>query len=139
MTAAKGGWTFDTLLVHLERMIETNDRRYEQRFKDSQVAVDAALNAAKEAVQKAEAASEKRFEGVNELRAMATDQQRTFMPRSEAENLLKAMDTQIDELKRARDNRESIRTGGREMWAYIVAVVGVLFGVATLALRFVKP
>ena len=42
-------------------------------------------NSAKEAILKAEAATEERFKGVNEFRNTLSDQQRTFIPRSEAE------------------------------------------------------
>jgi hypothetical protein len=106
-----------------------SDQRYEQRFKDSQTAVDAALNAAKEAVLKAETASEKRFEGVNEFRGTLADQQRTLMPRAEAELRMSAMETQIATLARASTSRIAEQRGGREVWGYVVGAFGVLLAV----------
>jgi len=80
----------------IDAMFSERDKRYEQKFTDLKVALDsaiaerdkstlAALAAQKEAVNKAEASSEKRFEGVNEFRSTLSDQQRTLMPRAEAE------------------------------------------------------
>lgn len=92
---ADEGWTIDTLRLHLEALIEANDRRYEQRFKDSGTAVGAALSAAKEAVVKAETAAEKRFESVNEFRGTLSDQQRMLMPRTEAELRFSALESQM--------------------------------------------
>lgn len=108
-----GGWTFPTLVVyinasftssirHIEALIHGHDRRYEERYIASQTAlrdallaaqtaVNAALTAAKEAVLKAEAAADKRFEGVNELRGMAQDFQTLAMPRIEGEQRIQSV------------------------------------------------
>ena len=86
-------------LAFARTLLDSYDRRYEQRHDASQKAleaafaaqkdaieaaftaqkeaINAALTAADRAVQKAEAAAEKRFEGVNEFRAQLGDQQRT--------------------------------------------------------------
>jgi len=79
------GWTTDTLRSHLWELIGNNDKRYEQRFVAQEQAVNNALTSAKEAVAKAENATEKRFDAVNEFRAQLADQARDFMPRKEAE------------------------------------------------------
>jgi hypothetical protein len=68
----ESGWTVDTLKEFMT-----------QRFADQDKAVQAALLAAKEAVLKAEVASEKRFESVNEFRGQLADQTATLMPRQE--------------------------------------------------------
>lgn len=56
--------------------------RNEQRFQAQEKAVIAAMLSADRAVAKAEAASEKRFESVNEFRGTLSDQVRLFIPRS---------------------------------------------------------
>src|SRR6186713_1573425 len=61
-------------------------------------AVDAALAAADRAVAKAEAAAEKRFESQNEFRGTLTDQARTFMPRTEAEQSTGAINDKLNAL-----------------------------------------
>jgi phosphopantetheinyl transferase (holo-ACP synthase) len=106
------------ILLEAER-----EKRYEQRFKDSQTAVDAALNAAKEAVLKAEGASERRFEGVNEFRNTLADQQRTLMPRAEAELRMGSIETRVSELSKAITARGAAAQGGREVWAWVFAAI----------------
>ena len=130
----------------ISAIVEANDRRYEQRFKDSQTAVDAALNAAKEAVLKAEDASEKRFEGVNEFRQTLGDQQRTLMPRIEAVQRMETIERSVDELKRSRAVLDGQRAGSKEGWGAVVAtigvvgvIIGIVGGIVVLAIRFAKP
>jgi len=67
-----------TEILHLKELLAAADRRYEQRFDAQEKAVQAALNAAK-----AEQASEKRLDSVNEFRAQLRDQAGTFVTRSE--------------------------------------------------------
>lgn len=96
----------DAALVAHDRLLLEMDRRYEERFTAQEGAtalalarVDkefhehlqqvrtethAALDAADKAIQKAETATEKRFEGVNEFRAQLADQARTFISRTES-------------------------------------------------------
>jgi hypothetical protein len=50
---------------------------------DADKAIQAALASAEKAVAKAETASERRFEGVNEFRRTLSDQSATFLPRTE--------------------------------------------------------
>lgn len=68
----------------LNLIVNERDRQYGQRFDAQEKAVAAALAAAKEAVVKAEAASEKRFDSVNEFRNTLKDQTATFITRGEA-------------------------------------------------------
>lgn len=69
----------------LETLIDEREDRTKERFASMKIAVDAALAAADRAVTKAEIATEKRFEGVNEFRETLRDQASTLMPRSEYE------------------------------------------------------
>ena len=61
---------------------EREDRNKE-RFAAIRAAVDTALASADRATSKAEAATEKRFEGVNEFRATLSDQATHLLPRGE--------------------------------------------------------
>lgn len=101
------GWTVDTLHTHLSREIyllrvmlderyATQTKALDAAFVAQQTAVERALTAQERAVaaaqeaaetanQKSDAASEKRFDSVNEFRAQQADIIRTFMPRAEAE------------------------------------------------------
>lgn len=97
------------------------DRRYQQRFDAQQQAlqdalmaqekaVNAALAAADRAVLKAEVASEKRFDSVNEFRATLADQAASLMPRGEAEARLGNLgDKVIDLATSFRDRADVVR------------------------------
>lgn len=96
------------LREYIEGIIAAHDKRYEQRFADSNTAINAALVAqekavgaaliaANAAVAKAETAAERRFEGQNEFRAQLTDQAATFVRRTEIDAIVKAMQDKADE------------------------------------------
>ncbi len=73
-------WTVSTLKEHFDQL----------RASD-QEAIAAALAAAEKAVTKAEEASSKRFESVNEFRQTLSDQTATFLTRKEAMAALTAV------------------------------------------------
>lgn len=117
----------DRLEQHIKELMHEQDRRYEQRFA-----------AAQEAVLKAEMASEKRFEGVNEFRAQLADQQRTFIPRIEAEQRIGALETTIRELDTRVQNNAAAARGGKEMWVLLAGVVSFLLGIGAFALNVTR-
>ena len=118
---SQNGWTFISLKAYLEGLIIANDRRYEQRFVDSQTAVaaalaavklgaDAALVAQKESANKTEQASERRFE----------------QARIEADQRMGELSRQIGELKGADREFGGRRIGAKEAWGYIIAFLTIL-------------
>lgn len=135
-----------SLKEYFERILAEKDAAYAQRFEAQEKAVEAALIAQKEAVQKAETAAEKRFDSVNEFRAQLSDQATTFMPRREAESSMRAMTEKyeqlaktnadnIDALERRQDRNEGRSSGLGAGWGYLVggigivgAVIGIIFG-----------
>lgn len=107
---AVSGWTVDTLHSHIIGRQEDLKELLDERFTAQKTAMDAALKAAekitaaamvsaKEAVTKAELATEKRMEGLNELRGVVTDISALQMPRAECEQRIAALDAAIDDLK----------------------------------------
>lgn len=127
-----GGWTTETLRVHLLTLLEERDRRYAQRFDDQNAAVAAALAAAEKAVVKAETATERRFEGVNEFRSTLADQARDLMPRKESEQLHEAAAARLDALERRADREVGRSRGITDSWGAIGIAVGLAIGVAGL-------
>lgn len=121
---ATTGWTTETALAHVLALMRAQDQRNEQRFDAQEKAVLSALTAADRAVAKAELASEKRFEGVNEFRDALSDQQRTFIPRLEVEGQLAAVRKESDELKARVNGILSERTGVKGGYGYAVGVAG---------------
>lgn len=119
------GWSIETALdhmlaivgekdAHIRTLIDGNDKRYEERFLASQKALElglagtkteigAALVSADRAVQKAEVATEKRFESVNEFRATLDNQQRTLIPRSEVDVIKLSLEEKIAQVTKTLD------------------------------------
>lgn len=70
------------------------------RFDAQREAVQAALTSAKEAVAKAEAATERRFENSNEWRNTVETLQRTYMPRTESIQLHTSTAEKLESLQK---------------------------------------
>jgi hypothetical protein len=123
---------------------EADDLRYRQRFDAQQKAVvdallaaekavNAALASADRAVVKAETASEKRFESVNEFRAVLISQSASLMPRTEVDGRLAAVNEKIDDIKTRIDRGEGGRGQQAASQTTMIAVAGVVaafFGIA---------
>ena len=95
-------------------------------FSAQKDAINAALASADRAVSKAEMSSEKRFEGVNEFRAQLGDQQRTLMPRTEAEKLFGALAEKIAVLENFRTEMLSKGSGAKEGYGLAIGIVGLV-------------
>ena len=93
----------------------------------------------REAVLKAEAASEKRFDGVNEFRATLADQQRTLMPRAESELRMNAQDRQIDDMMVRLAAIQSRSRGFAGGWGVAVGVIGLIGAVVAIVLNLRRP
>lgn len=103
-------WTVTTLKEYVD-----------QRFTQLQLAVE-----------KAEQATEKRFEGVNEFRLTLSDQQRTFLPRAEYESGHNGLHTEVTELKERLDKIESMKSGGNVVWAYVLSAVSLIVAIFSI-------
>lgn len=119
-------------------LLNERDRQYSQRFDAQQQAVKEAFFSAKEAVDKAERASEKRFDSVNEFRGQLKDQQNTFLPRTEYIANHKALEISVKEnaeklaLVTQRQYEENGRSSGSNwMWGVVAGVIGILMAFAT--------
>lgn len=118
------GWCLSVpLKEHFEKLLAEKDRRDQQRFDASTSAIDFALNAAKEAVTKAESANERRFESVNEFRATLSDQAGTFISRLEFESMRDTTSERIRELTARVDRTEGRSTGLSAGWGFLVGAV----------------
>jgi uncharacterized protein with LGFP repeats len=122
---------------------ETN-KRNDQRFQAQQEAVQAALISAEKAVTKAEMASERRFEAVNEFRQSLSDQTMTYMPRTEytvqhqaLSDKLSLSSERIAALEKKIIEIASRGTGRNDVWVIMVAVLGLLLSLGTLLAVFI--
>lgn len=135
--------------LHFEALAVENDRRYEERFRATDRLFTQALAAQKEliaaiqlaadkAVGKAEAANEKRFDGVNEFRAALTDQTAHFMPRPEVESRFSAMSEKLNTaIQRAAVDDGRVK-GMASAWAVFLAVAGLTIGVGGVILSILR-
>ncbi len=108
-------------------------------------AVSAAMAAAEKAVTKAEVAAEKRFEAVNEFRQTLSDQQGTFLTRTEYsvqhESLGEKVDTIIHRTAASEKAIGEIRergAGHTDVWGILLGSVGVMISVGTIVLLLLR-
>lgn len=117
---------FNLLTTEVDRRLEELDKRYQQRWE-----------ATEKAILKAEGASERRFEGVNEFRNTLSDQQRTLMPRSEVEVMRDSMAERVNALKEQMDRLLAERQGIKGGWALAAGAVTFVLGLALFVLRLI--
>jgi hypothetical protein len=130
-------WTVDTLKEYIMQRMADNQRVVDATFVAQEKAVAAALAATKEAVIKAETATEKRFESVNEFRAQLADQTSTLMPRQEYTVQHRALEDKLTDLTN-RINTSSGQVEGSKItmgkiYAAIAAVGAILAMIVLLA------
>ncbi len=121
-----------TLRDFMLELLKAADRRYEERFKAQREALTVALSAAEKAVLKAEAATDKRFENVNEFRASLTDMANRMMPRLETEQRFEEMTDKLAGLATAASQREAKSIGIYAGWGYIVGAVSFVISVISV-------
>lgn len=154
-------WTIDSLKQHLELVYDERDRRYQQRFEAQEKAMQAALTAAKEAVDKAERAIGERLVLLNEFRGQSKDEQSKFVTRMESEAAIGRNSERIQELvvlvhdcatraeltvsgQRFMDRLQVLETranltegkstGINAAYVYLIAFIGVIGSIVTIYL-----
>jgi hypothetical protein len=129
-------WTLEALKEHYDTVIENQDNHYNTLLEERAERTNQKFDAIQMAVTKAENATEKRFEGVNEFRAQLGDQSRTLMPRVETEVLIKNINERISDLSRKMEKNENLKSGGNAMIAYVIAGISFLITIITLLAKF---
>lgn len=135
----------DKDMARLLSIMDERDVRYAQRFEAQQVALKDAMAAAKEAVAKAEAAAERRFESVNEFRAQLGDQATRLLPRAEAEAAMANLRERIDNVAALLgamgtriDRTEGRSTGLNAGWGYLLGAMGALSIIISIVMILLK-
>lgn len=136
-------------VVSLREYIEVRIRSVQDaaiaRAESQEKAVTAAMAAAQAAVSKAEIATEKRFESVNEFRQSLADQSRIQMPRAEFEALHKAAETRNEQAHLAVTERvnsiatrlnaiDAQGTGKAIGWTTVVSIIALISAVVSVLL-----
>lgn len=140
-------WTLEALKEHYDALIKLQNDDFNQLLKERDERMVQRYNSMELAVNKAEVATEKRFEGVNEFRAQLGDQSRTLMPRIETEVLIKNINDKIETSNKSINDKitalttkiektENVKAGGSAMVAYIIAGISLIITVITLLAKF---
>ena len=160
VTPHKSEWTFNTLYDHLTALIAANeenskeradkllaiicanDKRSEERDVNIQTSMEVIMASSEKAIAKAETASEKRFDSVNEFRATLADQQRTLMPRTEVEIIFKGLDERINSLYSCHMEEKNKGEGLQVGWGLAIGIVGIIAaiisGIGTVVVLVMK-
>lgn len=112
--------SLETLWAVLKQM----DRRYTERH-----------TAQMEAIKKAEVATEKRFDSVNEFRGQLKDQTGSFVTRQELTSELAVLNTKIDSIKASADTGAGKSSGLEQSWAFFFSAGALVVAGIALFVR----
>ncbi len=125
-----------SLREYLSAQIQAAESRSVMRYEAMQAQVAAAFESSQRAIDKADEATEKRFEGVNEFRAALSDQATRFVTRETLESLGAKLEAAIDRnredldaLSKRINLREGAISGSRVTWGSMAALIA---GVGTI-------
>ena len=122
----------ETSIAAFKDLMEERDERYAQRATSQDTAVAAALATSKEAVTKAETATEKRLEALNELRQVVVDQSKDFARTAEVKLVINAIEIRVAAIAESVNN-SVVRGGGmKEAFGYVVGIGGILIAALTV-------
>ncbi len=142
-------WTFQSLREYLLRVVSDLAERQSQLAVAQERAVQAALIAQEKAVQAALAAADKAVlkaeEGAqlwrqqsNEWRGAMDDRERSFIPRTEFALAISTLNEKVERLEKNSTISSSIKQGGAEAIAYVIAIGGIAIGAGGLLLAVLK-
>ena len=125
--------TYDEKFSSIGTQFKERDTRGEQTQKDSKVAVDAALQAAKEAVGEQNKSSALAIAKSEASTTKQIDQIGIIMSTSQ-----KALDEKIDDLRQRLTNMDGQKKGMGDIWGFIIGIVGMLSAVVTIAVTMTR-
>lgn len=121
---------------HCISALEALKFEFYEHLKEAREATKSALTASEKAIDKQEAASEKRFESVNEFRKTLADQAERFMSRSEAIAQLDRNAERISDLNDRMNRNEGKGRGLDAAWIYALGAIAALGTVISLFVAF---
>lgn len=126
-------------VINHDKMLDERVKFYNDKFESQTAAMHTAIMNSKEAVAKADAATEKRFDSVNEFRGQMSDMQSGLMPRSETESQIKSISEKIDSLQTRIDKSEGSGYGVKQSWTVLVGGLAALATVVAVYSALAKP
>jgi hypothetical protein len=125
-------------IASLRELVDERDRRYEDRFRAMDEKTTLALASSEKAVTKAETATEKRFDSVNEFRGSLKDQAATLLPRNEADTRFKAMEEKLEGQAKVIGGLSESRSEKEGSSKTYILIVGFAIGLLAILLKFWK-
>jgi hypothetical protein len=129
----------------LEQRINATERLTDAKLANISTLIDAhaervalALAAADKAVSKAETATEKRFESVNEFRQTLSDQTRSFVSKVEFDAVRDTNAARIADLASRLDKTEGKAVGLNAGWVYLIGGISVAATLTSLVVLVVQ-
>jgi hypothetical protein len=123
-------------LATIIALIENAEKQTDMRFESMDKQVKAAFESSQRAIDKADIATEKRFEGVNEFRSALSDQATRFVTNDQLLALGSKLEAgyqrnreDIEKLNTRMNLREGEDTGSRLTYANMAVLLGVTGGV----------
>lgn len=131
-------WRLEQRVNALERLTDAKLANLNALIDANAGQVTQALAAADKAVLKAETATEKRFESVNEFRQTLSDQTGTFVTRVEFEVVRDSNAARIAELVSRLDKTEGKAVGLNAGWVYLLGGLSVAAALVSLVLVIIQ-
>lgn len=135
-----------SLREYIALMVELEMRRVNERFTSVEKATASAFENSQRAIDKADQATEKRFEGVNEFRAALSDQASRFVTAEQLNAVADKLEAgylrnreDIDQLGKRLDLKQGEDHGSRLTWgnmAALVATAGVLITIVVIVANY---
>ena len=135
-------------LVGLRQLMDERNTRYEQSFRESKDAVQAALEAAKDqtaasflasekAIGKAEASQTAYNVGHNDLTRKMDAQYKEMLPRPEADSRFKSIEEKLSELREYRSGAQGHSSGTRSIGDALATVVALIIAAGAVVVAIV--
>lgn len=122
----------DSKIDGLRTEVKALDRHLTAEIGRVAEAARLAVNESKAAVVKAETATERRLEALNELRSIVSDYQANLLPRAEATTRFSSIDAAINKLEKAVEKSAGVGAGLSTAGQAILGVVAVIAVIATI-------
>jgi molecular chaperone DnaK (HSP70) len=119
-----------SLKKHFTELLKEKDKRDQQRFEAQTQGITAAMSAAEKAITKADNATEKRFDGVNEFRGALDDYTKTLAPRSEVATLKESMTKSLGEIEKRLERIDGRKEGMSVVTATMITVGSVIISLS---------
>jgi hypothetical protein len=143
------GWTLNTLesflsskIAALQKLSDEREDRNKERFAAAKETIAVAMTAADKAIVKAETATEKRFDSVNEFRQTLSDQATQFMPRTEYRISHEAIAEKVEglngRLTAIESSKDASTKASTQYSAWILGAVAIMISLATLVVLIVR-